>query len=55
MKPAAESPSPAVVSHEWSPTDTAWHWWGTLNDEGQGAMIVIRGSGGADSRKVNIS
>jgi hypothetical protein len=37
-----------------APTDTDWHWWGKLNDEGHGAVVVLRGSGGDDSRQINI-
>ena len=37
-----------------SPTDTDWHWWGKLNDRGCGVVVVLRGSGGADQRVVNI-
>ncbi|MCE4565898.1 alpha-galactosidase [Maribellus sp. CM-23] len=37
-----------------APTDEEWHWWGKLNDEGCGAVIVLRGSSGADSRQINI-
>ncbi|MDO9591912.1 MAG: hypothetical protein Q7I98_01820, partial [Erysipelotrichaceae bacterium] len=29
-----------------APTDTEWHWWGKLNDEGYGAVVVIRGKEG---------
>lgn len=36
------------------PTDRDWHWWGKLNREGYGAVVVIRGSQGADKRAVNI-
>ncbi len=36
------------------PTDTDWHWWGKLNDDGCGAVVVIRGSGGSDERRINI-
>lgn len=36
------------------PTETDWHWWGKLNEEGNGAVVVIRGSGGADTRAINI-
>jgi hypothetical protein len=36
------------------PTDVDWHWWGKLNREGYGAVVVLRGSGGADRRTVNI-
>jgi hypothetical protein len=37
-----------------SPTDDGWHWWGKLNDEGYGAVVVLRGDGGEDIRKINI-
>lgn len=36
------------------PTDVDWHWWGKLNSKGEGAVVVIRGSGGAARRAVNI-
>jgi hypothetical protein len=36
------------------PTDVDWHWWGKLNPEGHGAVVVVRGSGGAARRTVNI-
>lgn len=36
------------------PTDTDWHWWGKLNETGHGAVVVIRGSAGDDSRVINI-
>ncbi|KAA6441835.1 hypothetical protein FEM33_00785 [Dyadobacter flavalbus] len=36
------------------PTDTDWHWWGKLNEKGEGAVVVLRGSKGANSRKINI-
>ena len=36
------------------PTDTDWHWWGKLNRDGAGAVVVLRGSGGAEERAVNI-
>lgn len=36
------------------PTDTGWHWWGKLNDNGYGAVVVIRGSEGQPSASVNI-
>ena len=36
------------------PTDTDWHWWGKLNDEGYGAVVVIRGKEGASRKKINI-
>ncbi len=37
-----------------APTDMDWHWWGKLNKEGCGAVVVVRGSGGAEHRAVNI-
>jgi len=36
------------------PTDTDWHWWGKLNDDGYGAVVVLRGSGGDTQRSMNI-
>lgn len=36
------------------PTDVDWHWWGKLNAEGWGAVVVVRGSAGADARFVNV-
>jgi hypothetical protein len=36
------------------PTDTDWHWWGKLNEEGYGAIVVLRGSEGDEQRQVNI-
>lgn len=36
------------------PTDTNWHWWGKLNQDGYGAVVVIRGSEGENTRVVNI-
>ncbi len=36
------------------PTDTDWHWWGKLNDDGYGAVVVLRGSEGAGRRAINI-
>jgi hypothetical protein len=37
-----------------APNDDDWHWWGKLNDEGYGAVVVVRGSGGKDRRAINI-
>ena len=37
-----------------APTDETWHWWGKLNDEGHGAVVVLRGSEGPESRSINI-
>jgi len=36
------------------PTDVDWHWWGKLNAQGHGAVVVVRGSGGLARRAVNI-
>ncbi|MBN1489996.1 MAG: hypothetical protein JXA69_08770 [Phycisphaerae bacterium] len=36
------------------PTDTDWHWWGKLDEAGCGAVVVLRGSGGAESRAINV-
>lgn len=37
-----------------SPTDEDWHWWGKLDAGGCGAVVVLRGSSGENSRKINI-
>lgn len=37
-----------------APTDSDWHWWGKLDEHGCGAVVVLRGSGGADTRAINI-
>ncbi len=37
-----------------APTDKGWHWWGKLNAEGHGAVIVLRGSSGSNFQKINI-
>lgn len=37
-----------------APTDTDWHWWGKLDAHGCGAVVVLRGSGGAEQRVINI-
>ena len=37
-----------------APSDAGWHWWGKLNAEGCGAVIVLRGSAGTDSQRINI-
>ena len=31
-----------------APTDEDWHWWGKLNTDGCGAVIILRGNSGAD-------
>ena len=36
------------------PTDTDWHWWGKLNKDGNGAVVVVRGKAGASQRAINI-
>src|SRR3546814_11939174 len=36
------------------PTDTDWHWWGKLNEQGCGAVVVLRGSNGLASRQINV-
>ncbi len=36
------------------PTDTDWHWWGKLNADGYGAVVVLRGNGGSAERAINI-
>lgn len=37
-----------------APTDEDWHWWGKLNTDGCGAVVVLRGSSGAETRSINI-
>ncbi len=37
-----------------APTDIGWHWWGKLNEQGEGAVVVVRGNGGEGQRAVNI-
>lgn len=37
-----------------APTDTDWHWWGKLNENREGAVVVLRGNGGKEKRAVNI-
>jgi hypothetical protein len=36
------------------PTDEDWHWWGKLDAQGGGAVVVLRGSAGAAERAVNV-
>jgi hypothetical protein len=37
-----------------APNDDDWHWWGKLNDQGCGAVVVVRGSAGAERRTINV-
>ena len=37
-----------------APTDADWHWWGKLNENHEGAVVVLRGNGGKAQRAVNI-
>ncbi len=36
------------------PTEEDWHWWGKLNENHEGVVIVIRGSKGEEQRQINI-
>jgi hypothetical protein len=36
------------------PTEKGWHWWGKLNPDGYGVVVVIRGLFGSGSRNINI-
>jgi hypothetical protein len=36
------------------PSAQDWQWWGKLNPQGFGAVVILRGSGGARTRAVNI-
>ncbi|MDR2682819.1 MAG: hypothetical protein LBB64_02990, partial [Dysgonamonadaceae bacterium] len=36
------------------PTDEDWHWWGKLNEDGCGVVIVLRGNAGESTRQINI-
>jgi hypothetical protein len=36
------------------PTDVDWHWWGKLGPQGYGAVVVVRGSAGPASRRVDV-
>ncbi len=36
------------------PTDKDWHWWGKLNENTEGVVVVIRGSEGSEQRQINI-
>ncbi len=31
-----------------------WHWWGKLDEDGHGAVVVLRGSGGEGRRAINL-
>ncbi|MFX0098588.1 MAG: hypothetical protein ACFFCS_03335 [Candidatus Hodarchaeota archaeon] len=37
-----------------APTDKGWHWWGKLNPEGSGIVVVMRGFFGVPSKRINI-
>jgi hypothetical protein len=37
-----------------APTEEGWHWWGKLNEEGKGAVVVIRGKEGPEIESINI-
>lgn len=37
-----------------APSDENWHWWGKLNSEGCGAVVILRGSEGEYTRRINI-
>jgi hypothetical protein len=37
-----------------APTETDWHWWGKINEQGYGVVVVIRGSAGEITRAINI-
>jgi hypothetical protein len=36
------------------PTEQNWQWWGKLNPQGFGAVVVLRGAGGENMRAVNV-
>ena len=36
------------------PTDTDWHWWGKLDEQGAGVVVVVRGSEGQPRRQINV-
>ncbi len=36
------------------PTDEDWHWWGKLNNDSEGVVIVVRGEGGESEKIINI-
>ena len=37
-----------------APTETDWHWWGKINENGFGVVVVIRGNAGENDRAINI-
>ncbi len=37
-----------------APTDTDWHWWGKLNRNSEGVIVVLRGNAGIDSREIYV-
>ncbi len=37
-----------------APTDTGWHWWGKLNTDGCGVVVVMRGNAAKNIQKINI-
>ncbi len=37
-----------------APTDKGWHWWGKLNPDGEGVVVVLRGALGAPQKKIHI-
>jgi hypothetical protein len=36
------------------PTDWGWHWWGKLNPNSEGAVVILRGQFGAGSQAISI-
>jgi hypothetical protein len=36
------------------PTDTGWHWWGKLNADGYGIVVVLRGNSDDHSKRINV-
>lgn len=36
------------------PTDEGWHWWGKLNEQGYGAVVVLRGTEGNEKENIFI-
>lgn len=35
-------------------TDEGWHWWGKLNNQGYGAVVILRGNGGVEKQSIYI-